>query len=267
MRLLTAPEVESFFDRVRGADTAVLFLDYDGTLAPFSEQRQESPPDPAVLRLVRAILELPSSRVVLVSGRGARTLAALLGAGRRPEIWGSHGLERLRPNGAYESAVLPAEARRLLLEEEAWWERRGWRRRLDVKPLGIVLDGRGLPAESARGMRQDARTRWRPFARLGLVVQESEHGIELRLGGRDKGTAVRTVLSEVGDRAVAAYLGDDWADEEGFRAIQGRGIGALVRESPRVTAADLWLRPPGDLLEFLRRWRDGAGAQAAASWA
>jgi trehalose-6-phosphatase len=51
-----------------------------------------------------------------------------------------------------------------------------------------------------------------------------------------------------------AYLGDDQADEEAFRALQNRGLRILVRPEWRETAADVWLRPPEELVDFLFQW-------------
>ena len=51
-----------------------------------------------------------------------------------------------------------------------------------------------------------------------------------------------------------AYLGDDLTDEDAFRAVATRGLGILVRQELRKTAAVAWLRPPEELLDFLHRW-------------
>ncbi|NIP26121.1 MAG: trehalose-phosphatase, partial [Phycisphaerae bacterium] len=75
--------------------------------------------------------------------------------------------------------------------------------------------------------------------------------LELRVPGRDKGDAVGTILAEMNQDAVTAYLGDDLTDEDAFKAIKGKGIGILVREELRSTAADVWIRPPEELLTFL----------------
>jgi trehalose-6-phosphatase len=54
-----------------------------------------------------------------------------------------------------------------------------------------------------------------------------------------------------------AFLGDDLSDEAAFRAVRRigkRGLSVLVRREFRETAAEIWLRPPGELLIFLERW-------------
>jgi trehalose-6-phosphatase len=79
--------------------------------------------------------------------------------------------------------------------------------------------------------------------------------MELCASGHDKGDAVRTLVAKSGSEAVIAFLGDDHADEDAFRAIPDNGAAVLVSHALRPTAADLWLQPPGELLTFLRRWR------------
>ena len=54
-----------------------------------------------------------------------------------------------------------------------------------------------------------------------------------------------------------AYLGDDLTDETAFRAVnslRSRGLSVLVRREWRQTAAEVWLRPPWELIEFLEAW-------------
>ncbi len=90
----------------------------------------------------------------------------------------------------------------------------------------------------------------------------AEHGgIELRAYGPNKGSIVRGVLREEPREAVVAYAGDDWSDEDAFRAVHGRGMAVRVLppgvdEGSRVSAASLTLRAPDELQAFLQRWAE-----------
>ncbi|MGH9571319.1 MAG: hypothetical protein ACRD4F_16865, partial [Candidatus Angelobacter sp.] len=61
------------------------------------------------------------------------------------------------------------------------------------------------------------------------------------------------------DDVAAAYLGDDLTDEDAFQAINGRGLSVLVRPAWRSTTAQAWLRPPGELIQFLNDWIHACG--------
>ena len=76
----------------------------------------------------------------------------------------------------------------------------------------------------------------------------------MRMPDLDKGDAIRTVIQEVGASVPVAYLGDDITDERAFRALGPRGLSVLVRQKFRRTAAQAWLKPPEELLDFLSRW-------------
>jgi alpha,alpha-trehalase len=70
----------------------------------------------------------------------------------------------------------------------------------------------------------------------------------------DKGKAVLWILDTLGldsSRALAFYIGDDVTDEDAFRALKGRGVGILVAETPRDTAATYSLRDTNEVHKFL----------------
>lgn len=248
-------DLDGFFRDVAAAERRALLLDYDGTLAPFHVDRSERAPYPGVREVLTAILTARHTRLVVISGRWTRDVPPLLGIDPPPEIWGSHGWERLMPDGAYELAALDERAVRGLDEAYAWLEVSGLADRCERKPASVALHWRGLDAPAVAALRDCALERWRPLAeRTSLVAHEFDGGIELRALGRDKGFAVTTVLAELGPGAAVAYLGDDTTDEDAFEAIAGSGLGVLVRAEPRPTAAGLWLQPPEELLKFLWRW-------------
>lgn len=240
--------------RLGAACRRCLLLDYDGTLAPFTPERDRAVPYPGVAELLAEMLAARHTRIVIISGRRAHDLPPLLGIEPHPEIWGSHGLERLPRDDAYQVYEIPADiqaalaaARRLAVLPDA--------AQLEVKPGCLALHWRGLPDEDARVLRAAVEPAWRELARRSrLVLKEFDGGLELRSELFTKGSAVSAVLAEAGPDCLAAYLGDDLTDEDAFAALGDRGLGVLVRAEYRATRAAAWLKPPVELLDFLARW-------------
>jgi trehalose 6-phosphate phosphatase len=258
MRILKAgADTDGFFKRVRATTRRALLLDYDGTLAPFRAERHEAFPYPGVPEVLSELLETGSTRIVLISGRAAQDLVPLLGLERLPEIWASHGWEHLMPDGTCEMLTMEESARRGLADALDWVRDSGLMPYCEQKPASLALHWRGLPAVVAGEIRAKAAKQWSSLVQgRGLTLHEFDGGIELRVEGRDKGDAVATILSEMGDDAVLAYLGDDLTDEDAFRTLKGKGLSVLVRPEFRPTDADVWLQPPEELIEFLTSWTD-----------
>ena len=252
------PEFAEFFQRLGIASARALLLDYDGTLAPFCVRPKEAVPYPGVREILDHIMEGSHTRLVIVSGRWTKDLIPLLGLKRLPEIWGSHGWEQLKPDGEYVTAPMDTAALQQLVKADEWTnEIETLGGRCEFKPAGIAIHWRGLTTNQIAEIRQMIFENWRmQELHKGLVWHDFDGGIELRIPGRNKGYAVDTVLSEMGADVAAAYLGDDLTDEDAFKAIHGHGIGVLVRNEYRQTEADFWIRPPQELLAFLRQWRD-----------
>lgn len=275
MRILDPDlDLDGFWTRVREAPARVLLLDYDGTLAPFRDERDEAVPYPGAAEAVRTLLDEGHTRVVVVSGRAVGDLLPLLGLDPAPEIRGSHGWEVREPGGPTRRTELPATAERGILEAKEEASRAGVDPgRVEEKPASIAFHTRGIPgdagsgvdarsaAESLRSAAESLRSAWERVAEArGMELHPFDGGIELRIPGRDKGTAVHEILEEEPPDAAVAYLGDDLTDEDAFEALGGRegALTALVRTELRETAAGLWLRPPDELLEFLETWRRNA---------
>ena len=85
--------------------------------------------------------------------------------------------------------------------------------------------------------------------------------IEVRVRGVSKALAAAHVPSPDETSGVIAF-GDDHTDEDAFDAMRGRGLSVLVRPELRDTGADIWLRPPHELVSFLQHWCDCCGVAA-----
>lgn len=248
-----------FFRQLRVGAVRVLLLDYDGTLAPFATERQRAKPYPGIIGLLSRIVGECGTRVVIVSGRPAHDVPQLLRVKFPLEIWGCHGCERLLPDGSYQCEELTAGAQHTVAEALEWLDREGLAGRIEHKPSGLAVHWRGLSAGDANEVRVGAfRALW-PLRRTGMIFAEFDGGLELRASERDKAHVVRTVLRESGPEACVACLGDDATDEDAFRALKGRGLSLLVRSEFRPTSADLWIKPPEELLRFLEHWIEVCG--------
>jgi trehalose-phosphatase len=246
---------QDFFAKLATAAHRALLLDYDGTLAPFRIERDLATPFPGVRDVLMAMQLAGHTRLVIISGRRACELPALLGLERQPEIWGTHGWERLGSDGSYTAPQLQACACAGLAAARNWAEQRGLGQQIEEKPASLALHWRGLPADTIAEIHASALAHFAQLAPAAdLELSTFDGGLELRAPGRDKGFAARAILSELGENAAIAYLGDDLTDEDAFAALDGRGLSVLVRAELRPSKARIWLRPPEELLAFLWQW-------------
>ena len=251
-------QLEPFFRSLAQSSESALLVDYDGTLAPFQTQRDQAFPYPGVALLLQEIVRDACSRVVVISGREVTDLLPLLNIHPRPQIWGIHGLQRLRSDGSTEMPHLDSKTLHGLSDAEHWLSYKQLRHRAEFKPGGIAIHWRGLSALDAADLRARVLLGWRPIVtEYGLDLLEFDGGIEIRAFKANKGDAVRGFLDGISPDAPVAYLGDDTTDEQAFHAMGDRGITVLVRPEWRETSARLWLRPPEELTDFLQSWLEG----------
>jgi len=245
----------TFFRKVAAARHRILIADYDGTLAPFKPDRHRATPYPKVVEYLRCIMTACDTRVIIVSGRAANEVPPLLGLKPAPEIWGTHGIERINTAGHYEEIHVNENALETLALAEARLEREGFRERIEVKLAAVALHWRGLPASQILDMRMEAYRILQPLAVApDLVLTEFAEGVELRLSLANKGDALLNLVAELHPDVPIAYLGDDATDEDAFRVLNGRGLSVLVGPRDRFTAAQMWLKPPDELIQFLAGW-------------
>jgi trehalose-phosphatase len=244
-----------FFQQLKTAKHRVLIVDYDGTIAPFHTERHRATPYPEVPELLRCIMNSSRTRLIIVSGRPAHEVPPLLGINPAPEIWGTHGIEKIHPDGRYEEVHVSDDALQVLAQAEAELDREGLGERMEFKLAGVALHWRGLPAAGVLQIRTKAYRILEPLAaHPDISLAEFEGGVELRLSSANKGDALRDLLSELDSGVPVAYLGDDATDEEAFRVLNGRGLTVRVGPKSRFTAAQIWVKPPDELVRFLAQW-------------
>jgi trehalose-phosphatase len=252
---------DAFWTEVRARVPRVLMLDYDGTLAPFHEDRGAARPLPGSLRALRRLTRSAGTRVAIVSGRPIHELADLLDLPVVPLI-GEHGWEETGPGGIVRHPLGAATAEALARAADAIAHLAG--PHLERKRTAIVLHTRGLPPREAQALTEAGRAAWRPETEAGpLRLHGIHHGLELRADGHDKGSAVRALLDRAGDGAFGVFVGDDTTDEDAFQALERRGVGIRVGDAAARTRAQAWLPDCAAVAAFLERWLDRVEPWAA----
>ena len=247
----------AFFKQLAIAPQSLLMLDYDGTLAPFQIQRHRAFPFPGVLDLLQGIAQCESARVVIITGRTICELQPLIAPLCNIEIYGSYGLEHLLPNGTYSQVPVAPELAASLTGAQSCLAVSDLGHRAEVKPGGIAIHWRGLPAKVIDKIQIYAQTALADYAKLsGLILFDFDGGMELRIAHPNKEDIVLSILEGSNSNIAVAYLGDDFADEGPFQILKYRGLTVLVRPEYRDTDAQFWIRPPDDLIVFLQQWLD-----------
>lgn len=235
----------------RGRRLAV-FLDYDGTLTPIV-----SHPAHAVLSdSTRQAVQTLAARmpVAILSGRDLDDIR------RRVDIdgivyAGSHGFDiagpgEVRKQVAAEFLPILDAAEKELGEKLA-----------DI--TGVLLDRKRFSVAAhyrqanESGVIKVTRAVNEAIARhreLRMITGKKVYELQPDIDW-NKGRAVAWLLETLGleePEVLPLYIGDDRTDEDAFRVLQQRGVGIIVTEELRPTAARYALKGPAEVERFLR---------------
>jgi len=247
--------LESLHELARSlaARRAVVFLDYDGTLTPIVAHPDLAVLAPDAREALRRLARVAT--VAVVSGRALADVRALVGLDDIVYA-GNHGFEIRGPGGtelSYEvgrefiddvAGVRAVLAQRVEPVPGAW---------VEDKTHSLSVHYRQTPEESVAGLEAAVDAALADAPRLRKHHGKKVFEIRPRIDW-DKGRAVLWLLEALGLEGADVlpfYLGDDVTDEDAFRALAGRGLGVLVAEAPRASAANYRLRDPDEVREFL----------------
>lgn len=204
-------------------DEASLFLDLDGTLAPFTARPEGVGPDAERNGRLRRLAEALGGRLAVVSGRGLDDLDRIL-EGAVVALAGIHGLQRR--SGSRVTALAAHEHLDAVVRELHEFAARVPGAQVELKPLSAALHYRGAPeAEAEVRVFGEALA-----ARTGLKPQHGSMVLEFLTPGGGKGRAIRAFMDEPPFAGtVPVFAGDDLTDEDGFLAARDLGgFGILV---------------------------------------
>ncbi|WP_229727701.1 trehalose-phosphatase [Mycetocola zhadangensis] len=243
------PTLDEALTRLASTEHLLVALDFDGTLAPFVDNPEESRAIPEARDAVARLLEVSHTTVAFVSGRAVDSLSR---ASESPDgilLVGSHGAEYrfdgvdthppLSDGDRARVATLSGVLAVVSSEHPGTW--------VEAKPAGFALHTRGLPDELELAANEAAR-RAVADANLQVKVRDGKDVIEFSILSVTKGDALRHLRDYTGATAVL-YAGDDVTDEDGFAAL---GEGDLsLKCGPGDTVANYRVASPADVAAVL----------------
>ena len=259
----------------RPAETLVA-VDFDGTLAPITDDPDQAYADPAAVAALGRLGPLVG-RIVVITGRPARTAVRLGRFAEAPGlgglvVLGQYGIERW--DAGTDEYQLPPEPEGMRAVRD---ELPGLLGRLGLQRARVENKGRAIGVHTRELRDPEAYRRLRgPLGELarrhGLHVEPGKSVLEIRAPGFDKGDALRVIVAETGARQVV-FAGDDLGDLPAFRAVERmrtEGIEGLLicsashEEQALAEISDLVLDGPAGVAEWFgalaTRLERGGGA-------
>lgn len=200
-------------------------LDFDGTLAPTVDIPEQARATPEARAAVLRLLEMPHTRVALVSGRAIRSLEEVADLPDSALLVGSHGIElRLDEPGviidldglelarvARLSTVLADVAEPL---DQVW---------IESKPAGFALHTRLATEHDSRLAHLEALEATEAEFD-DLTVRAGKDVLEFSVRSATKGEALEHLREYTAATAVF-FAGDDVTDEDAFAALTADDLG------------------------------------------
>jgi trehalose 6-phosphate synthase/phosphatase len=254
-RLLTGKAYAGMVQQYRGAARRALLLDYDGTLVPFAPEPRLAQPDAELLQTLNRLGSDPANDVVIISGRPRQTLEEWFGA-LPVSLVAEHGVW-LRNKGS--------DWRMLKTMTADWKERvrpilqlyvdRLPGALLEEKEFSLAWHYRRADPEQASQRAKELLDDLAGYTRnIDVQVFEGNKVTEIRNSGVNKGSAGMEWLSAQSADFIFA-VGDDWTDEDLFRALPANAIS--VRVGMATTAAKYYMNNPASVRRMLREMGEG----------
>lgn len=224
--------------RLRRARHIALFLDYDGTLTPIAPTREAALPTRRTCALLRALVATPGIRVAIITGRSLRHVPRSIRA-IGMDLAVDHGVHMVRSGGHWVhpgvGALEPVLRKVYAAVRTGLGHLRGIR--IERKRWSVEVHYRQVDPRHVPEIRTALKAIMGPYSGV-LALTQGKMVLEARPAiPWSKGHAILRLLASPGYRtALPVFIGDDRTDEDGFRALAGKGITIHVGTRRRTVA-------------------------------
>jgi trehalose 6-phosphate synthase/phosphatase len=236
----------------KAASQRLIMLDYDGTLVGFHANPQRAEPDQELRLLLRALTEVPNTRVVLISGRDRGTLDKWLG--QLPvDFITEHGVWLRAAGEEWELfQTMQNDWMRDLRPVLELYVARTAGSFIEEKDYSLVWHYRRADADLGEVRARELLAHLAFMtANTDLQVMEGNKVLEIKNAGINKGTAAARWLARYPADFILA-LGDDRTDEDTFRALPPEAYTVKVGSTGR-SLARFNIGSPAEVRQLLRK--------------
>ncbi len=257
VRLIERSIESQIAQKYQEAAQRIIFLDYDGTLVPFSRYPEMAIPSDPVLAQLKRLEADAKNTVVIVSGRRREFLGRWFGD-LRAVLVAEHGafIRMLPADWASEVDADPAWKQQVLPVLQRYADRCTGAF-IEEKDLSLVWHYRNADAGIALLRSQELKDELRELVSHDskLQIVEGRKVIEVKKAGYDKGAAALKLLGSPPHDFILA-IGDDKTDEDLFRALPAEAL--TVKVGITVSLAKYHLKDQQEVVRFLDHLLQGA---------
>ena len=236
-------------DSYRKATKRLLFLDYDGTLVPIESRPDYARPNGELLNLLAGLAAVPSTEVVIISGRNFKILEKWLGH-LSIHLVAEHGASfRLKGERWQHYTDIDSSWKGLIKSTFELYEKRTPGSFVEEKEYTIAWHYRNVDEELGFNRSRELLDNLYHLVRnTHLNVLDGHKVIEVRAAGIDKGIATGKIMELFPSDFIFA-MGDDKTDEDIFNVLKGRGV--TVKVGSDLSAAEYNVRNQREAFQLL----------------
>jgi len=252
VNLITSGIESQIVKEFSSAARRAIFLDYDGTLVPFSRIPELATPSAATVDQLKRLSLAPANTVVIISGRDKDFLNEWFGAVNVHCI-AEHGAFQKAPGGQWQCTIDPDQSWKteIMPVLQKYMDRCNGSF-IEEKFSSLSWHYRNSPYEiaSLRSKELTEELRAAVAHENKLHVLEGNKVVEVKKAGYDKGVAAAKFVSDNAFDFVMA-MGDDRTDEDVFRSLPAEAV--TIKVGIKTTRAKYNIRSQGDVARFVGR--------------
>lgn len=249
LKQLTGLIKETLLTDFSNATKRIIFLDYDGTLAPFEKIPENAKPTQKIFDILDRLHQDPKSKLVIITGRDKDTFNNWFGH-KEYTLITEHGAWLKEKDKDWE-----------LLEriDNAWFESiapvlesftdRTPGSLIEEKNYSLAWHFRNVDPDLGKKRAMELKTTVQHLiANHNLEILEGDKVLEIKVSGVDKGKSASKMLVNA-DYDFIFAIGDDWTDEYMFKELPDTSH--TVKVGLKKTTAKYYVKDTDQVHELL----------------